>query len=470
MSGVDALAEIVRAFYIERSTGILEQPLQRPLYVQDGELYLSRDYPRAEAVEKALAECQGLPAADPTLSEITVTTLQEWILEGERTRFNADWEGLPDGLIGPLPTVLAVLDLVVRDAGRGKLMRRLGGPDARYRSVATGPAMQQLPGLDMDMGQVMVRLETPVTVHDLKQICPGVNVLQGLTKLRAVGLAEEVATGRRGRAGSDVAASTATARNILEMLSDRIQESLYSDPLQVPTEEHQAMVVSQFALLNANHYEFLNVGIRADDNEILAAYRRIGRRVHPLNASILDLEDKQDLLRLLFEKATKAYLTLSDPTRRSSYNTLEGFAGKTEVDEKKRLKERQEMAAHSYRIALHFLSVMQRDYSPAVDLMREATRLDPRAEYFALLGRAEAQNPQWRPDAIKSYREAIKLEPKNAGHHVGLAELLELEDRREEALEEYNIALELMPDNVEAQKSIKRLRRTPLNILKGLRG
>ena len=60
------------------------------------------------------------------------------------------------------------------------------------------------------------------------------------------------------------------------------------------------------------------------------------------------------------------------------------------------------MARQNYRRAIKCLSEM--DYSLAVDLLKEASRLDPKPEYFARLGSVQAKNRHWHRHALESYR------------------------------------------------------------------
>ncbi len=157
----------------------------------------------------------------------------------------------------------------------------------------------------------------------------------------------------------------------------------------------------------------------------------------------------------MFEKATEAYLTLSDPRRRASYNTVAGVHVEVEVGQEQRDEEKRAIAEQNYRRAASCLSQM--DFSLAVDLLKEAARMDPQPEYFARLGLAQSKNPNWHRHAVESYGRAVDLDPDNAGTRAAYGTLLEEMDRRDEAREQYKAALELMPDNVEAQGGLDRL-------------
>jgi curved DNA-binding protein CbpA len=203
------------------------------------------------------------------------------------------------------------------------------------------------------------------------------------------------------------------------------------------------------------HYQLLGVGIRANDEEVLRAYNRLARVVHRSHAERLGLTGKEDALAVLFEQATEAYLVLSDPRRRASYNTIVGIQLTTEVESVQREEEKRSMARQNYRKALHCLSSM--DYSLAIDLLKEASRLDPRPEYYAKLGQVLVKNPNWHGQSVASYRRAVELAPDDVGIRVGFGETLEAMDKAQDAIEQYKAAIELMPNHPVAVGALERL-------------
>ena len=158
---------------------------------------------------------------------------------------------------------------------------------------------------------------------------------------------------------------------------------------------------------------------------------------------------------MLFERATEAYLVLSDPRRRSSYNMIVGIQLTTQVDAHQREEEKKKVARQNYVRAGRCLSEM--DYSLAVDLLKEAARLDPKPEYFARLGMVQSKNRHWRRQAVESYRRAVELAPGDAGIRLGYGDVLEKLDRLAEAKQQYREALRLMPDNAAAMEALDRI-------------
>lgn len=449
---LDDPAEVIRRTYLERSCGVLERGSRECLHVHEGELYLAPGHRLAGRLAQALEAAHGPPSASLELQSIAVEIAAELASDSADVSFNADWTELRPELVGPLPTVSVVLDLAVRDSDEGSLLMRLGGAGARYRSTGDSPALGQLPSLDPDMAQGLAMVESPTSVADLMRgRSGGVDILRGLAKLRAVGLIEKQGRDRRESAHLEV-----TSRE-MELFSDRIRESLRQDPLDLTPEEHRGWIAEQIRNLSSNHYELLGVQRSSGDGEIAVAFQKLARLAHPLHAAALSIPGQEKLLELLFTRATNAYLTLSDPHRRCSYNVLTGIEENKPVPREQRRQELRDLAATNYRLALRYLSDTQCDYGPAISLLQEATRLDPKPEYFALRGQAEAKNPLWLFEAITSYREAVRLDPKNAGFRVALGTLLEKTGDSKAALAEYEEALVSMPDHPEAKSGVGRL-------------
>ena len=67
-------------------------------------------------------------------------------------------------------------------------------------------------------------------------------------------------------------------------------------------------------------YELLGLDVAASPDEVHTAYEEAARLVHPRHASRVGLEERRGTLELLFERATRAYLTLSLPDRRKRYD------------------------------------------------------------------------------------------------------------------------------------------------------
>jgi Flp pilus assembly protein TadD len=122
----------------------------------------------------------------------------------------------------------------------------------------------------------------------------------------------------------------------------------------------------------------------------------------------------------------------------------------------KRRQEQVEQAARLYRVAKNL--TMEERYYDAVQTLRQAAKLDPKPEHFALLGESLAHNPHWLNEAIEAYYKAVELSPHDPHLRTALALLLERGGGARRAEEQYEGALALDPDFADAQAGLERLR------------
>lgn len=444
----------LRRIYLGQETGVLavEGGSHEELFFRRGELFLDRDSEIAVAMGPVLGRLPNLarPAADPQVTR-AMAELASRLHGGRRRPRAVEWRTEIRGveLIGPLPLTTLLLESATVEASDEQLIARLGGEGARLQRSNDTPALAQLTGLDGEMAQAMVMVERPVKLADVLRGNERGRTLRGLARLWAVGLV--ASQGRKeAESGSIVPART------LHRFLERIAEGLEDQPIDLPPEQHRARLAELMGRQGAlDHYSLLGVERGASDTEFSSAYQNLGRLVHPSHAASLGLAGKEGTLELLFERATEAYLTLSDPHRRSAYKNMMGLHQAVAVEEGQRAEEKRSIARQHYLQGASYLAEME--YSTAVDLLKEAARLDPKAEYWATLGKAQAKNPKWRRHAIGSFRNAIELESNNPGFHLALAKVYESSEQLDEAKASYARVLELMPSNVDAQVAMDRL-------------
>ena len=357
-------------------------------------------------------------------------------------------------VIGPVPTVCFVQELAVFGSDEGELLSLLGGEDVKQRSSNRTPALEQLPGLDADMSRVLPGLENPVSPSDvLRGGEDRLATLRGLVKLWAVGLVESEeprSTSQRPQT-QDI-----LTPKLLDTFLERVARQLDEQPVDLDRQAHRQRLADLLGRLGTlTHYELLGLDLKAVDDGLFAAYSDLARIVHPRHAEVLGLVDRDAALRVLFERATEAYLTLSDPKRRASYNTMAGIHVDVQIGAAQREQEKREIARHNYQRSASCLAEM--DFSQAVELLKEAARLDPQPEYFARLGLAQAKNPNWRHHAVESFRRAVELKPDDGNIRFGLANLLEEMGREDEARDQYQEVLESLPGHVGAKGGMERV-------------
>lgn len=246
----------------------------------------------------------------------------------------------------------------------------------------------------------------------------------------------------------------------LRRFLDRVFRELQSDPLELDPDEHRRLLAELLARAGAaTHYEVLELSIDAGEAEVHPAYRALARRVHPCYAAAVGLAGQEGVLEVLFERATEAYLVLSDPDRRVRYDRLVAVERRRPADPERRAEEVRRVAGELREKARQLME--REEHHFAVELLRQAVRLDPAgADTWALLGRAQRQNPRWLHMARDSLRRALRLQPDSVEYRLLLAEVEELQVQREEAERLYRQVLERSPGHPAATEALERLKRT----------
>jgi tetratricopeptide (TPR) repeat protein len=248
------------------------------------------------------------------------------------------------------------------------------------------------------------------------------------------------------------------SREVLAAFAERIKGSLARKPLDVPVDQHRerlAMLLASFG--SSHHYALLGIDPSAGTAAIADAYEDLARMVLPQHAERQGLEDLRGTLELLFERATEAYLVLSNPDRRSRYDLLEQIdtanVPRTDAEVK---AERHEQAAALFARAQGCMR--SADYHFAVELLKEATRLEPEPESFALLAEAQSKNPNWLKHSIESWAKAIELDFSQTPWMLRHAQVLEEAGRLDEALARFEEVLTRQPGHPEAVAGAARVK------------
>ena len=378
-----------------------------------------------------------------------------WRLRTEGSyEFSEAAERRPDEWLAPIPTAQILMEEAVEEQDDFQLLRRLGGQEREFVAVDT----QRQAELDLDTHEAffLSRLEHPVSVKELvRQV--ELEPTEALVRLCRLQAAELI---RPHEDGPKTVPESTVARQLVERFAERIRQELVRKPLELGTEEHRRKLKTLLGRLGElNHYELLGLSVGADGEAIHDAYMQVARMVHPAHSRRLGLAGSAGL-ELLFERATEAYLTLSDPERTRSY--LERYGG-AQISEQhqpspaERRAELRELAAEKYRLAATFAG--RDEYFSAVQLLEQAVEIDPQPQYFALLGQCQENNPQWIDRALASYSQAVQLSRADPELRTRLGRCYEKLGRTQRAKEEYEAALERMPGFPDAQAGLKRLKK-----------
>ena len=456
-------AEILGDLFRQRRTGVLhlrqsseqDSPELETWSFVGGDLYLP---PEHRLVSTYRAERDGEAPPGFSWIELAIGLFERW--QGGEWEFVTGAGEISVDLYGPLPTAALVMSARVKGLGAPELERLLGGGD---RQLVKGSMRVEGLGTELDPHEAffLSRLDQPVAVRELLRLADLDRevALAKLCRLLSVDMIrqheEAVEVKDRERL---------LGPKLLENFSQRIAQNLEETPVQAAPERHRVKIAELLSRLGAmTFYELLEIGVGAGPEEIHDAYTRLARAVHPSHAGRLGLEGKEAGLQLLFERATEAYLTLSDAERSRRY--LQEMGSDAVPAQRQTGEERQEeldaLAQRHYRQARDYEA--RGEYHFAIELLQQAVRLSPRAEYLALLASCQEQNPQWVGKAIGTYQRALELDPDSADLHVRLGRALGRQELTARAREEYRRALEILPGHPEAKAGLAGVDAAPGN-------
>ena len=458
--------EVIGEIHKERGSGVLEidrEEKKRRFYFVGGELHLPGGHGLAQKVAELTAgteSADGTTKLSPdaleqlrTIVARIVTVMVDW-KDGHYV-FNPDLRLLPSDLVGPLPTAHLVMEGAVLGLDENEMLLRLGGEEALLVADGESELLQRL--YDFDPGEMFLlsRAETAIALGELLKQVPGErhDTLRMLCRLQSLDLIEVVS---RDEASGPETEKVRLIDSMVERFLERIEQRLEREGLELEPAEHRQMVADLVGTFGSmTHYELLDVGFHDTEQRVHEAYDRLARIVHPSHAAAIGLQGREATMRLLFERATVAYLTLADPERRAEYNQGAGIDASSMPTGNQRSREQKEVAEANFQRALEL--VEEEEFHFALELTRQAIRADPRAEFFALLGRIQAQNPLWLEQAGESYRQALRRDPQNGDYRVAMGQLMEQAGEHQRARVHYRAALQLAPDNVDAIDGLSRL-------------
>jgi curved DNA-binding protein CbpA len=403
-----------------------------------GELQIRRDDPLT-------ARLEAVP--DHERPELLLQIMQRWSSPQVKVARGALEEDAAWAARCPASMVLLLAASDLRETR--KMLDILGGESGRLEATTSEQEMMRVPGIEPQDAFVFTRLAGPIAVSEVvaQSGLSRQEALGRLCRLRAVGL---IAPPVRSKA--EAGGDSATPK-----LLSRIAENLEARPLRLMVGAHRDRVgwlLANFGSLD--HYSLLGVAPGASDDAVHTAFVELARAVHPSHGARLELAGGGAALQLLFERAVEAYVTLCDPAKRVAYGSAFGITGvRSEISPAEREAEKIRQAKRSFDHASEMM--LAEDYHFAVELLKQAVDLDPRAEYWALLAACQAKNANWLGQASESLRRALELKPNDPGYYSLLGKILEEWGDGPGAVDAYRAALAVMPSHPEALSGLERL-------------
>lgn len=190
--------------------------------------------------------------------------------------------------------------------------------------------------------------------------------------------------------------------------------------------------------IKRTHYEILGVPRTATQEQIKKRYRQLVRKYHP------DVAEDKAAARVAFLQISEAYQTLTDPDRRLIYDT--------EMD-------RQIVGPTARPSGPRTSSGAQSRPSASASDGRSAQRRGTiAAERFIRDAEAALLRGQsWV--ALDCVRDAIRADHRNVRAHIILGDIYRLQNRTDEAVSAYTVAVQLDPKSTEAAEKLEKAMR-----------
>lgn len=475
---ITPFAVIVGDVVQQRRTGhltIVRAQKRHELYWSQGELVLITSTAPEDSLGDFLARrgvvtnerAAALAAGEPTLAvarfhesgmlELSMrqTLLREWMAAQFLPLFSLD-EGTaaftddpaldPDKRVFLTSTPALVLD-GIRAITNGLVLRRSLGDLKREVAMAHDSRFEidAIPLTEAER-RVVLSLDRPMTIEALLKHFPNESVLaaRAVIAMLTLGIYAEV---------SYESSRRDTTANADEMLRDL--ELL----AQIGSSDQRSLRAVGYSrqLPLLDHYQVLDIPRAATRQQITSAAEARRRMYEPSTYPAI----VRDAISTIQRRIDEALHTLSDASRRSSYDKLlarrtsGGFRTGEEVQ--RRMTQRS-IAEQNYARAKE-LSVAG-DYYGAIVLLRQAVTFVPDlADAWYLLGSCQERNPKWRREAAESFQRALSIDPNHVDALISLGDLYRSEGLASRAQSCYEDALKISPENAQGKSRLAALKK-----------
>jgi curved DNA-binding protein CbpA len=200
------------------------------------------------------------------------------------------------------------------------------------------------------------------------------------------------------------------------------------------------------SLRSASYFSILGVPRDCDRRAVKEAYRRLSKEFHPDRFGRRRLGPFQNLLAEIFEHASAALETLSEPDRRDAY--LASLAGRPPTPPQGRptvvTEAARDRARELYQEACHHQ--VSGELDKALPEFAQAIALDPQPRWLRRAAEAALKAQELRL-AEEYAKKGAELDPHNGMAHRILGKVLHALGRNREARDELAIAQRMDPEN-----------------------
>jgi tetratricopeptide (TPR) repeat protein len=322
--------------------------------------------------------------------------------------------------------------------------------DARPLGFSTNSLLRfQDISLSPEEAYILSRIDGKETVQGILSLSPTSedHAIRTLMGLLLAGVIEPEGEGSRGEGEPETAEVPAESVGSAESV-ESAQQKETPDRTAESDDERRAEVEQIFeAFQHKNHWEVLDLERGAGIADIKKSFQEKALRYHPDRYRKIEDPGFQEKLSYVFTRISEAYETLSTEAKADDYKklaekeaqyeekqkawtsspaesakvTAEKEAAEVAVPEQKR--DPNEAKAYYAKAKKAF---DLEDYWTAIQFCQQAIEIvTDKAEYYHLLGMAQAKNPKWRLDAERNLKIATNLDPWKSRYLVDLGRLYE---------------------------------------------
>lgn len=220
-----------------------------------------------------------------------------------------------------------------------------------------------------------------------------------------------------------------------------------------PSKEGPATFLSEIDRIlhfaqTATYYQLLDVEPNTPRSQVKRRFYQLARRFHPDHH--MDHPEWTPRLLAAMDGLTTAYKTLSDDKTKKEYDSLLKDRSHEELHDSRKLTEGFLAKAHQ--------CMAEKNFAGCILWLHRAIESEPNSSsHRAMLGRCLSSIPEYRREAVQQFEMAIELDPRNLTAHLHYGELLEHLNVPWRARSQYLRVLELEPNHWDARDRVGRL-------------
>jgi len=237
-------------------------------------------------------------------------------------------------------------------------------------------------------------------------------------------------------------------------LPSPVQTADTEPPIDMAAELVRVREVAQKAR-KQNFFELLGVPEGTNNNAVKAAYFKMAKLYHPDTLSPTAPPELAQLKAEIFTAIGEANRRLADDKSRAEYLEELKSGGADKVDIAK-------IFAAEEMFQKACIMVKAKKFADAAALLEEAIKANPEeGEFYAWRGFARffgyKERPQGLNEALKDIELALKKNPRCAQAHFFHGTMAKLAGDNATAIKQFQKALGIAPDHVEAQRELRAL-------------